>query len=132
MSVERWRERAGRMEARSVAEVVVTKRIHVEWCWDAPWRLLIDNCASTPLVVLALLHNTNGVGVMQGMHVLFHAPAPAVGSLLQITISSISMSARCEVFVAHLCVGTLFLFLVGFSGTSAHASQMMDQRQCGL
>ncbi|KAJ7627978.1 HotDog domain-containing protein [Mycena polygramma] len=103
MSVERCRERAGRMEARTVAEVVVTKHMlnGAGMLHGACVTYLIDNCASTPLVVLGLLHNTNGVGVTQGMNVLFHAPA-AVGSLLQITSSSISMgsrvmSARCEI-----------------------------------
>ncbi|KAF7342291.1 4HBT domain-containing protein [Mycena venus] len=103
MSVEHSRERAGRMEAVTVAEVAVTKHMlnGAGMLHGACVTYLIDNCAATPLVVLGVLNGTNGVGVTQGMNVLFHAPAP-VGSLLRITSSSISMgsrvmSARCEI-----------------------------------
>ncbi|KAJ6562279.1 HotDog domain-containing protein [Mycena capillaripes] len=103
MSVERCRERAGRMEATTIAEVPVTKHMlnGAGMLHGGCVTYLIDNCASAPLVVLGLLNNTNGVGVTQGMNVLFHAPAP-VGSILRITSSSISMgsrvmSARCEI-----------------------------------
>ncbi|KAJ7916633.1 hypothetical protein B0H13DRAFT_2448181 [Mycena leptocephala] len=82
--------------AVTVAEVGVTKHM-----LNGAGMLHGGACASTPLVVLGVLTNTNGVGVTQGMNVLFHAPAP-VGSLLRITSSSISMgsrvmSAKCEI-----------------------------------
>ena len=35
-----------------------------------------DSCASTPLLVLGLMENVNGVGVTQGLNVTYHAPAP--------------------------------------------------------
>ncbi|KAJ7815934.1 HotDog domain-containing protein [Mycena leptocephala] len=92
-----------RVGAVTVAEVGVTKHMlnGAGMLHGGCVTYLIDNCASTPLVVLGVLTNTNGVGVTQGMNVLFHAPAP-VGSLLRITSSSISMgsrvmSAKCEI-----------------------------------
>ncbi|KAJ7238112.1 HotDog domain-containing protein [Mycena haematopus] len=95
--------RTRRMEAMTIAEVTVTKQMlnGAGMLHGACVTYLIDNCASTPLVVLGILSGTNGVGVTQGMNVLFHAPAP-VGSVLRITSSSISMgarimSARCEI-----------------------------------
>ncbi|KAF7323869.1 4HBT domain-containing protein [Mycena kentingensis (nom. inval.)] len=103
MSVDPALERAGRMEAVTVAEVLVTKHMlnGAGMLHGAVIMYLIDNCASTPLVALGLMSGTNGVGVTQGMNVLFHAPAP-VGSILRITSSSISlggrvMAARCEI-----------------------------------
>ncbi|KAF8192020.1 hypothetical protein K438DRAFT_1830421, partial [Mycena galopus ATCC 62051] len=96
------RSNSGRMEAETVAEVAVTKQMlnGAGMLHGGCVTYLIDNCASTPLVLLGVLSGTNGVGVTQGMNVLFHAPAP-VGSLLRVTSSSISMgsrvmSARCE------------------------------------
>lgn len=35
----------------------------------------LHSCCSTPLVVLGLLQGVNGVGVTQGMNILFHSPA---------------------------------------------------------
>ncbi|KAJ7131816.1 HotDog domain-containing protein [Mycena crocata] len=103
MSVNECTERAGRVEATTVAEVVVTKHMlnGAGMLHGGCVTYLIDNCASTPLVVLGLFQNMNGVGVTQSMNVLFHAPAP-VGSLLRITSTSISMggrvmAARCEI-----------------------------------
>ncbi|KAI0672566.1 hypothetical protein C8Q78DRAFT_971444 [Trametes maxima] len=62
---------------------------------------LIDNCASFPLVALGILKNTNGVGVSEGMNVLFHAPA-SIDTCLRLTCTSITlgarvMTSRCEV-----------------------------------
>ncbi|KAJ7301204.1 HotDog domain-containing protein [Mycena albidolilacea] len=92
-----------RMEAVTIAELTVTKHMlnGAGMLHGGCVTYLIDNCASTPLVLLGVLSGTNGVGVTQGMNVLFHAPAP-VGSLLRITSSSIAMgsrimSARCEI-----------------------------------
>ncbi|KAJ6461374.1 hypothetical protein C8R45DRAFT_1028178 [Mycena sanguinolenta] len=100
---ESGRTKTQRMEAVTVAEVAVTKQMlnGAGMLHGACATYLIDNCASTPLVVLGILNGTNGVGVTQGMNVLFHAPAP-VGSILRITSSSITMgsrimSARCEI-----------------------------------
>jgi acyl-coenzyme A thioesterase 13 len=36
----------------------------------------LNSCCSTPLVVIGIIHDVNGVGVTQAMNVLFHAPAP--------------------------------------------------------
>ncbi|KAG6820029.1 hypothetical protein H0H93_006264 [Arthromyces matolae] len=114
VNIDRRQERQGRMEATTVAEVVVTKR---GFPIDRLPRLdmlngagmlhggcvayLIDNCCSTPLVVLGLLQNVNGVGVTQAMNILFHSPA-SIGTLLSIVSTSISlggrvMTSRCEV-----------------------------------
>ncbi|KAF8171348.1 hypothetical protein K438DRAFT_1852628 [Mycena galopus ATCC 62051] len=106
------RSNSGRMEAVTVAEVAVTK---LPACCMACVTYLIDNCASTPLVLLGVLSGTNGVGVTQGMNVLFHAPAP-VSSLLRITSCSISMgsrimSDRCEVRSIRLSFFYLSCFL---------------------
>lgn len=99
------KEKHGRMEAVTIAEVVVNK----SKCWGwlcahtggvrvvfvlttvSPQGMLngagmlhggclaflIDNCCSTPLVALGLIQNVNGVGVTQAMNVIFHSPAPA-------------------------------------------------------
>ncbi|KAJ7016556.1 HotDog domain-containing protein [Mycena alexandri] len=103
MRVEYPEERGGRMEAVTVQEVGVTKHMlnGAGMLHGGCVTYLIDNCASCPLVVLGLLTGTNGVGVTQGMNVLFHAPA-GVGCTLRITSSSISMgsrimAARCEI-----------------------------------
>ncbi|KAI0036992.1 HotDog domain-containing protein [Vararia minispora EC-137] len=63
---------------------------------------LIDNCASTPLVVLGIVKDMNGVGVTQNMQVTYHSPAP-LGTILQIVSTSVTlgsrvMTARCEIF----------------------------------
>ncbi|KAK7042104.1 4HBT domain-containing protein [Favolaschia claudopus] len=103
MSVEHGSERAGRMEGTTVAEVAVAKHMlnGAGMLHGGCVTYLIDNCASTPLVLLGIMSGQNGVGVTQGMNVLFHAPAP-VGTILRIISSSISMgsrvmSARCEI-----------------------------------
>nr|GAT42742.1 predicted protein [Mycena chlorophos] len=103
MSVEPAPDRAGKMEATTVAEVTVTKHMlnGAGMLHGATLTYLVDNCASTPLVVLGLMTGTNGVGVTQGMNVLFHAPAP-LGTILRVTSTSISMggrvmAARCEI-----------------------------------
>ncbi|KAJ7156310.1 HotDog domain-containing protein [Mycena filopes] len=102
MRVEYPEERGGRMEAVVVQEVSVAKHMlnGAGMLHGGCVTYLIDNCASTPLVVLGLLNGTNGVGVTQGMNVLFHAPV-GLGSTLRISSSSISMgsrvmAARCE------------------------------------
>lgn len=66
---------------------------------------IIDNCCSTPLVILGLVMKRNGVGVTQSMNVLFHSPA-SIGMHLQITSTALSlgkqtMTARCEVTDKH-------------------------------
>ncbi|KAJ6473896.1 HotDog domain-containing protein [Mycena sanguinolenta] len=93
----------GRMEAVTVAEVRVTKQMlnGAGMLHGGCVTYLVDICGSGPLVLLGVLNKTNGVGVTQGLNVLFHAPAP-VGAILRITCSSISMggrvmSARCEI-----------------------------------
>ncbi|KAJ7473478.1 HotDog domain-containing protein [Mycena latifolia] len=103
MSIERSRERAGRLEATTVAELTVTKHMlnGAGMLHGGCVTYLIDNCCSTPLVVLGVFQNTNGVGVTQAMNVLFHAPAP-LGSQLRIISTSISMggrimTSRCEI-----------------------------------
>ncbi|KIJ59882.1 hypothetical protein HYDPIDRAFT_64131, partial [Hydnomerulius pinastri MD-312] len=96
-------EKHGRMEAITVAEVVVNKSMlnGAGMLHGGCVAFLIDNCCSTPLVALGLIQNVNGVGVTQAMNVFFHSPAPA-GSCLRIVSTSIAMggrimSARCEV-----------------------------------
>ncbi|KAJ7097462.1 HotDog domain-containing protein [Mycena epipterygia] len=103
MSIHRSMERAGRLEATTIAEVEVTKHMlnGAGMLHGGCVTYLIDNCCSTPLVVLGVLQNTNGVGVTQTMNVAFHAPAP-VGCHLRIISSSVSMggrvmTARCEI-----------------------------------
>ncbi|KAI9569364.1 HotDog domain-containing protein [Boletus coccyginus] len=97
------KERHGRMEATTTAEVAVAKNMlnGAGMLHGGCLAFLIDNCCSTPLVALGLIQNVNGVGVTQAMNVVFHSPAPA-GSCLRIISTSIAMggrimSARCEV-----------------------------------
>jgi acyl-coenzyme A thioesterase 13 len=92
-----------RMEAITVAEVVVTKSMlnGAGMMHGGCIAFLIDNCCSSPLVALGLIQNVNGVGVTQAMNVLYHSPAP-LGACLQIISTSIAMgsrvmSARCEI-----------------------------------
>ncbi|KAJ7743902.1 HotDog domain-containing protein [Mycena maculata] len=103
ISVDRRMERAGRLEATTVAELTVTRQMlnGAGMLHGGCVTYLIDNCCSTPLVALGIYQGTNGVGVTQGMNVLFHAPAP-VGSQLRIISTSISMggrvmTSRCEI-----------------------------------
>ncbi|KAG6333587.1 hypothetical protein ID866_5503 [Astraeus odoratus] len=103
MNVSKCEEKQGRMEATTVAEVVVNKTMlnGAGMLHGGCVAFLIDNCCSTPLVALGLMQNINGVGVTQAMNVVFHSPAPA-GSCLRIISTSIAMggrimSARCEV-----------------------------------
>ncbi|KAL4072168.1 HotDog domain-containing protein [Scleroderma yunnanense] len=103
INVSKCEEKQGRMEATTVAEVVVTKNMlnGAGMLHGGCVAFLIDNCCSTPLIVLGLLQNINGVGVTQAMNVLFHSPAP-LGSCLRIVSTSVAMggrimSARCEI-----------------------------------
>lgn len=62
---------------------------------------LVDNCCSSPLVVLGAVTNKNGVGVTQSINLLYHSPVSS-GTHLQIISTSLalggrSMTARCEV-----------------------------------
>ncbi|KIJ08179.1 hypothetical protein PAXINDRAFT_173060 [Paxillus involutus ATCC 200175] len=97
------KEKHGRMEAITTAEVVVNKSMlnGAGMLHGGCIAFLIDNCCSTPLVALGLIQNVNGVGVTQAMNVLFHSPAPP-GTCLRIISTSVAMggrimSARCEV-----------------------------------
>ncbi|KAF5384402.1 hypothetical protein D9615_003117 [Tricholomella constricta] len=103
VSIDRRQERQGRMEATTVAEVQVSKHMlnGAGMLHGGCVAYLIDNCCSTPLVVLGLLQNVNGVGVTQAMNILFHSPA-SIGTRLSIISTSISlggrvMTSRCEV-----------------------------------
>jgi len=103
VSIDQPLEKHGRMEATTVAELVVTKHMlnGAGMLHGAVVTYLIDNCCSTPLVVLGLVQNVNGVGVTQAMNVLFHSPAP-LGTRLRIISTSISMggrvmTSRCEI-----------------------------------
>ncbi|KAF8057017.1 HotDog domain-containing protein [Lyophyllum atratum] len=103
VSIDRIQERQGRMEATTIAEVQVTKHMvnGAGMLHGGCVAYLIDNCCSTPLVVLGLLQDVNGVGVTQGMNILFHSPA-SIGTRLSIISTSISlggrvMTSRCEV-----------------------------------
>ncbi|KAL4250378.1 thioesterase PaaI family protein, partial [Pleurotus pulmonarius] len=92
-----------RMEASTTAEIEVTRGMlnGAGMLHGGCVAYLVDNCCSTPLVVLGLAQGRNGVGVTQAMHVLFHSPA-AVGTTLSIVSTSVSlgsrvMSSRCEI-----------------------------------
>ncbi|KAG2057953.1 hypothetical protein BDR06DRAFT_1004642 [Suillus hirtellus] len=103
ISAHESHEKQGRMEATTIAEVIVSKSMlnGAGMLHGGCLAFLIDNCCSTPLVVLGLLQNINGVGVTQSMNIIFHSPG-SVGSCLRIISTSIAMggrimSARCEV-----------------------------------
>ncbi|KAF9522328.1 HotDog domain-containing protein [Crepidotus variabilis] len=103
VNINRKRDRNERLEATTVAEIEVTKHMlnGAGMLHGGCVAYLIDNCCSTPLVVLGLIQSVNGVGVTQSMNVHFHAPAPK-GTTLRIISSSVSlggrvMSARCEI-----------------------------------
>ncbi|KAK7449309.1 hypothetical protein VKT23_013452 [Stygiomarasmius scandens] len=103
VSIDRKLERQGRLEATTIAEVTVNKHMlnGAGMLHGGCVAYLIDNCCSTPLVVLGLVQNVNGVGVTQAMNVLFHSPAP-LGSILSIISTSVSlggrvMTSRCEI-----------------------------------
>ncbi|PFH53490.1 hypothetical protein AMATHDRAFT_137381 [Amanita thiersii Skay4041] len=103
VNIDRKQEGQGRLSATTVAEIDVTKHMlnGAGMLHGGCVAYLIDNCCSTPLVVLGLVQNINGVGVTQTMNVFFHSPAP-VGTRLTITSTSIAlgkrvMSSRCEI-----------------------------------
>ncbi|KAF8740920.1 hypothetical protein AX14_006667 [Amanita brunnescens Koide BX004] len=103
VNIERNDKRQGRLSATTVAEVQVSKYMlnGAGMLHGGCVAYLVDNCCSTPLVVLGIIHDVNGVGVTQAMNVLFHAPAP-LGTRLTITSTSIAlggrvMSSRCEI-----------------------------------
>lgn len=103
ISAHESHEKQGRMEATTIAEVIVSKSMlnGAGMLHGGCLAFLIDNCCSTPLVALGLIQNINGVGVTQSMNIIFHSPG-SVGSCLRIISTSIAMggrimSARCEV-----------------------------------
>ncbi|KAF9471091.1 hypothetical protein BDN70DRAFT_888462 [Pholiota conissans] len=103
VSFQRDLERQGRLQATTTAELQVTKHMlnGAGMLHGGCVAYLIDNCCSTPLVVLGLIKSINGVGVTQSMNILFHAPAP-LGTCLQIISTSITlggrvMTSRCEI-----------------------------------
>lgn len=103
VSIEHKSERKGRLEAVTVAELMVTKDMlnGAGMLHGGCVAYLVDNCCSTPLVTLGLVRNVNGVGVTQSVNILFHAPAP-IGTCLQITSTSVAlggrvMTSRCEI-----------------------------------
>ena len=55
---------------------IVDKYVQLITLLERTNNLSPTSCCSTPLVVLGLIQNVNGVGVTQSMNVLFHAPAP--------------------------------------------------------
>ncbi|KAG1852322.1 hypothetical protein C8R48DRAFT_611794, partial [Suillus tomentosus] len=100
ISAHESHEKQGRMEATTIAEVIVSKSMlnGAGMLHGGCLAFLIDN---TPLVALGLLQNMTGVGVTQSMNIIFHSPV-SVGSCLRIISTSIAMggrimSARCEV-----------------------------------
>ncbi|KAJ4490080.1 HotDog domain-containing protein [Lentinula aciculospora] len=104
VNINRKLDRQEKLEATTVAEVVVNKYMlnGAGMLHGGCVAYLIDN---TPLVVLGLVQNVNGVGVTQAMNVLFHSPAP-IGTCLQIKSTSVSlggrvMTSRCEVIDKH-------------------------------
>ncbi|KIY50667.1 hypothetical protein FISHEDRAFT_38928 [Fistulina hepatica ATCC 64428] len=100
VDIDRKREKHGRLEATTVAEVLVTKNMlnGAGMLHGGCVAYLIDN---TPLVVLGIVNNVNGVGVTQAMNIVFHSPAP-LGTRLKIISTSVAlggriMTARCEI-----------------------------------
>ncbi|KAE9401943.1 hypothetical protein BT96DRAFT_573579 [Gymnopus androsaceus JB14] len=100
VSIDRKLERQGRLEATTTAEVTVNRYMlnGAGMLHGGCLAYLIDN---TPLVVLGLVQNVNGVGVTQALNVLFHSPAP-LGTSLRIVSTSVSlggrvMTSRCEI-----------------------------------
>ncbi|KAF9020664.1 hypothetical protein BDZ89DRAFT_1093664 [Hymenopellis radicata] len=98
--VDRSVEQHGRLQATTIAEVLVNKNMlnGAGMLHGACAAYLIDN---TPLVVLGLVQGTNGVGVTQSMNLMFHSPA-STGTRLRIISTSITMggrimSAKCEI-----------------------------------
>ncbi|KAF5366126.1 hypothetical protein D9757_010941 [Collybiopsis confluens] len=85
-------ERHGRLEATTVAELMVSKHMlnGAGMIHGGCIAYLIDN---TPLVVLGLVKGVNGVGVTQNMNVTFHSPAP-IGTCLRIESTSVSLGGR--------------------------------------
>jgi len=103
VNVDRRMERGDRLESTTVAEVLVTKQMlnGAGMLHGGCLAYLIDNCCSSPLVVLGLLRSVNGVGVTQALNVLFHSPA-SLGTCLRIISTSITlggriMTSRCEI-----------------------------------
>ncbi|KAJ3498105.1 hypothetical protein NMY22_g19633 [Coprinellus aureogranulatus] len=88
VNINRKRERNDRLEATTIAEVAVTRHMlnGAGMLHGGCIAYIIDNCCSTPLVVLGLIQNTNGVGVTQSMNVLFHSPAPLPADREQLDI----------------------------------------------
>ncbi|KAI0057111.1 hypothetical protein BV25DRAFT_1812855 [Artomyces pyxidatus] len=102
VNIER-RRTSGKLEATTVCEIVVSKGMlnGAGMMHGGCLAYLIDNCASTPLVVLGLMQSVNGVGVTQGLQITYHSPAP-LGARLQIVSTSVTlgsrvMTSRCEV-----------------------------------
>ncbi|KAK0205167.1 HotDog domain-containing protein [Desarmillaria ectypa] len=100
INVDRRLEHHGRLEATTIAEVIVSKNMlnGAGMLHGGCITYLIDN---TPLVVLGLVQGVNGVGVTQGMNVLFHSPA-SLGARIRIISTSVSlggrvMTSRCEI-----------------------------------
>ncbi|KAF8901424.1 HotDog domain-containing protein [Mucidula mucida] len=100
VTVDRSLEHHGRMEATTIAEVVVNRGMlnGAGMLHGGCIAYLIDN---TPLVVLGLMQGANGVGVTQGLNVQFHSPA-SLGARIRIISTSVSfggrvMTSRCEV-----------------------------------
>ncbi|KDQ58943.1 hypothetical protein JAAARDRAFT_33670 [Jaapia argillacea MUCL 33604] len=104
VNMQRSEEKRGRMEATTVAEVRVSKAMlnGAGMLHGGCIAYLIDNCCSTPLVVLGLMQKANGVGVTQAMNIFFHSPA-SMGACLRIMSTSVTMgsrimTSRCEIF----------------------------------
>ncbi|KAF8236886.1 hypothetical protein L208DRAFT_1390195 [Tricholoma matsutake] len=103
VNVDRKHERHDRLVSTTVAELLVTKDMlnGAGMLHGGCVAYLVDNCCSTPLVVLGLIQSVNGVGVTQAMNVLFHSPA-SLGTRLRIISTSIAlggrvMTSRCEI-----------------------------------
>ncbi|KZT22914.1 hypothetical protein NEOLEDRAFT_614749 [Neolentinus lepideus HHB14362 ss-1] len=96
VNVEPRSDRGGRMEAMTVAEVDVTKKMlnGAGMLHGGCLAYLIDMCCATPSVVLGLIRKINGVGVTQAMNILYHSPAPS-GTRLRIISTSITLGGRC-------------------------------------
>ncbi|TFK53235.1 hypothetical protein OE88DRAFT_1711899 [Heliocybe sulcata] len=107
VSIDRRQDKGGRMEATTVAEVDVTKKMlnGAGMLHGGCLAYLVDMCCATPSIVLGLVQRINGVGVTQAMNILYHSPAPS-GTTLRIVSTSVTlggrcMTSRCEVIDHH-------------------------------
>jgi len=102
--IDVWKKEGGRMEARAVCEIEVTKDMANVYgiMHGACGAYLVDGCSTLPLVVIGLATNSNRTGVSQTLNLVYHSGA-RVGTKLSIVSTSITalgrvMASRCEIY----------------------------------